>query len=63
MEIQTHTSQRIGIVIEQNKSGSWSIAAYLIKADGKRERRSLGVFDTYGDAADSLKSIWHNASF
>ncbi|MCP4329220.1 MAG: hypothetical protein GY791_12370 [Alphaproteobacteria bacterium] len=58
MQIQSNTAQRIAIVIEQNKSGSWSIAAYLVKADGKRERRSLGVVEDYGQAADTLEKVW-----
>jgi len=28
------TPQRVAIVVEQNKSGSWSVASYLVTAGG-----------------------------
>lgn len=58
MQIELDTPQRIAIVIEKNKSDTWSVNAYLMTADGRRERRSLGVFESYGDAARSLKKAW-----
>ena len=62
MKIDLHTPQRVTLVIEKNKCETWSIGAYLITADGQRERRSLGVFESYSDATDSLKSAWQQAS-
>lgn len=62
MEIDPQTPQRLAIVIEQNKSGTWSVAAYLMTADGRRERSSLSVFKTYRQAAASLRQAWSNLS-
>lgn len=50
--------QRVAIVIEQNKSGTWSVAAYLVSVSGQRERRGLAVRDTYPEAANLLKNAW-----
>lgn len=55
MQIDPHMPQRMSIVIEKNKSKNWSVSAYLVSADGRRERCSLGVFESYDDAANSLR--------
>jgi hypothetical protein len=62
MQIKLNTPQRVTIVVEKNKSGTWSVAAYLITAEGHRSRRSLGVFDTYTEAAESLEQAWQRTS-
>lgn len=54
MQIEPKMPQRVAIVVEKNKSDTWSVAAYLVTAEGQRSRRSLGVFDTYVDATKSL---------
>jgi hypothetical protein len=51
-------SQRVALVVEQNKSGSWSLAAYLVSVSGQRERRGLAVRDSYPEAAALLRSAW-----
>ncbi|HEX9769834.1 MAG TPA: hypothetical protein VGA50_11735 [Kiloniellales bacterium] len=58
MAIDPGLPQRVAVVIEQNKSDSWSVAAYLITVNGHRERRRLAVRDTYTAAADVLKRAW-----
>lgn len=58
MPFDTEMPQRVAIVVEQNKSETWSIAAYLISVNGQRERRRLAVRDTYPEAAELLKSAW-----
>ena len=50
--------QRIAIVVEQNKSGTWSVAAYLVSVNGQRERRGLAVRDSYPEAAALLTTAW-----
>ena len=62
MQIEPRTPQRVAIVVEKNKADTWSVAAYLVTAEGQRSRRSLGVFDTYADAAKSLQAAWENAT-
>ncbi len=62
MDVALDTPQRVTLVIEKNKSDTWSLAAYLITADGRRERRSLGVFETYKEATASLKRTWQRVS-
>ena len=44
MQIELDTPQRVAIVIEKNKSDTGSVNSYLMTADGRRERRSLGGF-------------------
>lgn len=58
MSFDPETPQRIAVVIEQNKSGTWSIAAYLVSVSGHRERRRIAVKDTYPEAAAVLRSTW-----
>ncbi len=62
MDVTLDTPQRVTLVIEKNKSDTWSLAAYLITADGRRDRRSLGVFETYNEATASLKRVWQRVS-
>ena len=50
--------QRVAVVIEQNKSETWSVAAYLISVNGHRERRRIAVRDTYAEAAEALRTAW-----
>ena len=58
MPFDTGMPQRVAIVVEQNKSETWSIAAYLISVNGQRERRRLAVRDTYPEATELLKTVW-----
>lgn len=62
MQIEPGMPQRVAIVVERNKSDTWSVAAYLVTAEGQRSRRSLGVFDTYADATKSLHAAWEKAA-
>ncbi len=52
--------QRVANVVEQNKGGTWSVAAYLVSVDGQRERRGLAVRETYTEAAALLKTAWES---
>ena len=52
--------QRVAVVIEQNKSGTWSLAAYLISVGGHRERRRIAVRETYPEAAEALRTAWES---
>ena len=61
MDFSFETPQRVAIVIEKNKCETWSVGAYLVTADGQRDRRSLGVFESYDAAAKSLKQVWQQA--
>jgi hypothetical protein len=58
MEIALNTPLRATIEIEKNKSDAWNVTSYLITADGARERRSLGVFETHAEATQALKRAW-----
>ena len=58
MAIDPAMPQRVAVVIEQNKSDTWSIAAYLISVNGHRERRRIAVRDTYAEATEVLKTAW-----
>ncbi len=58
MELSLNTPLRATIEIEKNKSDSWGVATYLITADGARERRSLGIFETHAEATQALKRAW-----
>lgn len=58
MDLPMETPQRVAIVIEKNKCETWSVGAYLVTADGQRDRRSLGVFESYDAAASSLRQVW-----
>jgi len=60
MQMTTETPQRVAVVVEQNKSGTWSVSAYLVTADGRRDRRSLAVRDTYEEATSALKTVWQS---
>ncbi|MDX1576813.1 MAG: hypothetical protein R3285_11510 [Kiloniellales bacterium] len=50
----------MAVVIEQNKSETWSVAAYLISVNGHRERRRIAVRDTYAEATEVLKTAWES---
>jgi hypothetical protein len=58
MPIDPGMPQRVAVVIEQNKSNTWSIAAYLISVSGHRERRRITIRDTYAEATEVLKTVW-----
>ena len=58
MAIDPAMPQRVAVVIEQNKSDTWSIAAYLISVNGHRERRRIAVRDSYAEATEVLKTAW-----
>ena len=62
MDIMLDTPQRVAVVIEKNKSDTWSVSAYLVTADGQRDRRPLGVFETYKEASSSLKKAWQRVT-
>ena len=62
MEIALDTAVRATIAIEKNKSDSWSVAAYLITADGSRDRRNLGIFETYREATQGVRRVWTKAT-
>ena len=61
-EIAADTAQRLAVVIEKNKAGTWSLGCYLVIADGRRRRRGLGTFDNYSDAAEALEKTWQRIS-
>ena len=61
-EIAPDTAQRVAIVIEKNKAGTWSLGSYLVMADGRRHRHGLGTFKDYADAAASLEKTWKRLS-
>ncbi len=60
MPIDPGMPQRVAIVIEQNKSDTWSIAAYLISVSGHRERRRIAIRETYAEATEVLKTVWES---
>ena len=60
MQIDLDTPQRVAIVIEKNKSDNWSVAAYLVRADGLRDRRKLATCDSYVEAVRTLKRVWQH---
>lgn len=37
MQVTTETPHRIAVVVDQNKSGTCSVSAYLVTADGRRD--------------------------
>jgi len=61
-EVSADTAQRVAIVIEKNKAETWSLGSYLVMADGRRHRQSLGIFDDYADAAAALEKAWQRLS-
>ena len=60
MPIDPALPQRVAVVIEQNKSDTWSVAAYLISVNGHRKRRRIAVRDTYAEATEVLKTAWES---
>ena len=62
MQIDLDTPQRVTVVVEKNKSDTWSLASYLITTDGQRRRQSLGVFESHSDATGALKQHWQAAA-
>ena len=60
MPIDPGMPQRVAVVIEQNKSDTWSIAAYLISVSGHRERRRIAIRETYAEATEVLKTAWES---
>ncbi len=58
MQVAQEKPQRVTVVIEQNKGGTWGVAAYLETASGRRYRRALKTCSTYEDAAKAMKHIW-----
>ena len=58
MAIDPGMPQRVAIVIEQNKSNTWSVAAYLVSVNGHRERRRVAIRETYAEATEVLKTLW-----
>ena len=60
MALDPAMPQRVAVVIEQNKSETWSVAAYLISVNGHRERRRIAVRDSYAEATEVLKTAWED---
>ena len=58
MALDPAMPQRVAVVIEQNKSDTWSVAAYLVSVNGHRERRRIAVRDTYAEATEVLKTAF-----
>lgn len=58
MQMTGETSRRIGVVIEKNRSGTWSAASYLANGDGPHRRRALGTFETPEEAIKAIRIIW-----
>ena len=62
MDVTPDTPQRLAVVIEATKSDTWSIGAYLVTAGGHRDRRSVGVYNTFAEAVEALRSVWEKLS-
>ncbi|WP_282609205.1 hypothetical protein [Pelagibius sp. Alg239-R121] len=62
MNVDFDTPQRMTVVVEKNKSDTWSLASYLITADGQRRRNALGIFESYSDATHALQQHWQHTS-
>ncbi len=62
LQLAPDTPQRLAIVIERNKAESWSIACYLVRADGLRERQTLTTCKKYRDATKVLERLWNEMS-
>ncbi len=62
MDIALDTPVRATVAVERNKADTWSVGFYLIDADGRRERRCLGVYDTAVDATQAVRSFWSQMS-
>lgn len=58
VQMSSDTAQRVAVVAEQNKSGTWSVAAYLTTADGQRYRRALATCQSYEEATTTLRGLW-----
>lgn len=58
MEIALDTPVQATVAIERNKSDTWSVGFYLIDADGRRDRRCLGVYETVVDATQAVRRFW-----
>ena len=58
MDVTPDTPQRVAVVIERTKAEAWGVGAYLVTAGGHRDRRSLGVYDSYIEASAALRSAW-----
>ncbi len=62
MDVTPDTPQRLAVVIERTKSEAWGVGAYRVTAGGHRDRRSVGVYDSYVEAADALRTAWEKLS-
>lgn len=58
MEIALETPVRATLAVERNKADTWSVGFYLIDADGRRDRRCLGVYESDADATEAVRSFW-----
>ncbi|WP_422366682.1 hypothetical protein [Pelagibius sp.] len=58
MEIALETPVRATLAVERNKADTWSVGFYLIDADGRRDRRCLGVYESDVDATEAVRTFW-----
>lgn len=58
MEIALETPVRATLAVERNKADTWSVGFYLIDADGRRDRRCLGVYKSDVDATEAVRAFW-----
>ena len=62
MEIALDAPVQATVAVERNKSDTWSVGFYLIDADGRRDRRCLGVYETDSDAKQAVRRFWSQMS-
>ena len=60
MHLVTNKSGGVSVVAEENKSGTWSLAAYLVNGKGYRHRRALGTFETRDEAMEAIRIVLGN---
>lgn len=58
MQLVTNKFGEVSVVAEENKSGTWSLAAYFVNGKGYRHRRALGTFTTRDEAMDAIRLMW-----
>ena len=58
MDIALDAPVRATVAVEKNKADTWSVGFYFIDADGRRDRRCLGVYETDADATQAIRRFW-----
>ena len=58
MDIALDARVQATVAVERNKADTWSVGFYLIDADGRRNRRCLGVYDSVSDATQAVRAFW-----